>query len=165
MRSIFRLLAATLLLLLLPSLALADVAPWGSKKSNRTKKPTPTPTVAPVKVELDEATVAKRDQLLADAKHKSDMAEFLESRQLYREALAIDHDSAQAKAGLAAVEVECLKNARRQISEAKAYQSAFNYSEAKKSLELALKYADLPTYKEHQQAKGMVSAINRETER
>lgn len=165
MRSIFRPLAATLLLVLLPSLAVADVAPRnGAKKpANRVKKPTPTPTAAPV--ELDEATVAKRDQLLADAKHKNDMAEFLGARQLYREALATDHDSAEAKAGLAAVEVECLRSAKRQISEAKAYQAAFNYSEAKKSLELALKYADLPTYKEHEQAKGMVSAINRETER
>ena len=164
MRSIFRPLAALVLVLALPSLAVADgPRPKSTRSPAKAKKPMATPTPAPV--ELDEETAAKRDALLAEAKHKSDMAEFRESRQLYRDALAIDHDSADAKKGLAAVEVECLLSARRQISEAKAYQAAFNYSEAKKSLELALQYADLPSYKEHVQAKGMVSAINRETER
>ena len=161
MRSILGPLA---LLVLLPSLALADPAP-----GPRTKKPPvktkATPTPAPAKVELDEAAAAKRDELLAEAKGKSDMAEFLEARVLYRNALALDHENAEAKKGLANVETECLANAKRQISEAKSYQSMNNDSEALKSLQLALTYADEPKYKEHQQIKDMMAALKRNSER
>lgn len=163
MRSILGPLA---LLVLLPSLAFADLAPGPRTKKPPVKtKATPTPAPAKVEVEVDEETAAKRDQLLSDAKGKSDMAEFLEARVLYRNALALDHDNAEAKKGLASVEVECLASAKRQLSEAKSYQSMNNDSEAMKSLQLALKYADEPKYKEHQQIKDMMAAMKRNSER
>lgn len=149
-----------LLAVLVPSLALAAGPP--ARKPPKVKA---TPTAAPVRVELSEESVAKRDQLLSDARSKSDMAEFMEARVLYRNALTVDHDSADAKKGLAEVETECLASARRQMSEAKVYQSANNNAEAMKSLELALKYADEPKYKEHQQIKDMMAALKRNNER
>lgn len=154
-----------LLVLLLPSLAFADMAP-GPRHLNKAKpKPKVTATPAPTPVELSEEAAAKRDQILSDAKGKSDMAEFLEARVLYRNALAIDHDSAEAKKGLSDVETECLASAKRQLSEAKSYQSMNNDAEAMKSLQLALKYADESKYKEHQQIKDMIATIKRNHER
>ena len=153
---------ALLLLLLLPTL---DKAPPRTAKTPAKVKATPAPIATPAPVELDEATAAKRDQLLSDAKGKSDMAEFLEARVLYRSAIALDHDNADAKKGLASVETECLASAKRQMSEAKSYQSMNNDKEAMKSLELALKYADEPRYKEHQQIKDMIAALKRNNER
>lgn len=149
------------LLLLLPSLALA------SAPAQRRAPPKPTARVSPTPppLELDEATEAERDQALADAKHKADMAEFLEARELYRRAVELDPAHAGARSGLATVQAECLANARRQISEAKAYKAAFNYDEAKKALELALRYADDVTTRENQQARELLGAIRRETER
>ena len=158
-------LAAALTLALASGPAFADIARDPPSKSSRVKKPKATPTPAPAPAEVDEETAARRDEILAKAKHQSDMAEFLDARKLYREAIALDKTSEDAKKGLAAVELECLRNATRQISEAKAYQAANNDSEAVKSLELALKYADLETYKEHEQAMGMLKALKRNSER
>lgn len=154
-----------LLLVLLPALAAAG-APGTQKPSKRPAKtkPAPPPTPAP-EPELDAAAAAERDQVLADAKHKLDMAEFLESRALYRKAIALDPASADAKAGLASAEKECLDSARHQISEAKVFKSAFNHDEAMKALQLALQYADQPHYKENQTARDLIAAIKRESER
>lgn len=161
MRSLVGLIA---FLFLLPALAFADLAP-GPRTHKPKAKVTAKPAPAATPVELDEAAAAKRDELLSEAKGKSDMAEFLEARVLYRNALALDHENADAKKGLSLVETECIANAKRQISEAKAYQSMNNDAEALKSLQLGLKYADEPKYKEHQMIKDMIATLKRNSER
>lgn len=161
-------LTVPLLLLAVPTLSSADIARDPPAKRTTKPKVTPkvaTPTPTPDAVELDEATAAKRDELLEKAKHQSNMAEFLEARALYRQAIALDRTNADAKAGLASAEKECLTNAKRQISEAKAYEAAYNYPEALKALDLALKYADRESDKENQQAKEIIKRIKRNSER
>ena len=91
--------------------------------------------------------------------------DYLQARVAYRKAVATDPYDQTLQSELEAVQQECLRSARRQISEAKAYEAAYNYPEAMKSLTLALKYADQDRDKENRQAKEIVKRIARNTER
>ena len=127
-----------LALVLLPSLALAAGAP---PKKKTGAKPAPKVVATPEpEPELDPEKTAQLEQLLTDAKHELDMAEFIN-------------------------ETECLTSAKKQISEAKMYKSMNNTAEASAALELALKYADQPAYPQHQQILDLKAALKRESER
>lgn len=91
--------------------------------------------------------------------------DWLRARAAYRQAVSTDPFDPTLQDELSAVQTECLLNARRQISEGKAYMGAFNFDEAMKSLSLALKYADRPADKEHQQTMDLIKQIKRANER
>lgn len=91
--------------------------------------------------------------------------DWLRARAAFRKAVATDPYDATLQDELDAAQMECIRNAKRQISEAKAYEAAYNYPEALKNLELSLKYADRDTDKENQQTKDIIKRIRRNTER
>ena len=91
--------------------------------------------------------------------------DWLRARTALRKAVATDPYDQTLQDELDTAQQECIRNAKRQISEAKAYEAAYNYPEALKNLELALKYADRDTDKENQQTKDIVKRIRRNTER
>lgn len=116
-------------------------------------------------------TAAKRklrdlaSPLREEGKKFSAQTNWIPSRKAYRNAVATDPYDATLQAELGAVQEECIRNAKRQISEAKAYEAAYNYPEALKALALALKYADRPSDKEHQQSQEIIKRIKRNSER
>ncbi len=91
--------------------------------------------------------------------------DWLTARAKLRQAQATDPYDLSIPAQLEEVQQECLKNARQQISEAKAYKNVGNPVEARKSLELGLRYADEEKYKENQQIRELLKTISRENER
>lgn len=102
-----------------------------------------------------------RDQGAA-AKAKLD---YLSARRSFRAARTTDPYDPTTTSELAGVQEECIRNARRQISEAKAYMAADNFEEASKSLKLAGQYADTSETKEYQQIQDLIKTIKRNTER
>jgi tetratricopeptide (TPR) repeat protein len=117
--------------------------------------------IAATKKKLKDLARPLRDQ----GKAASNKADWLAARKAYRNAVATDPFDPTLVAELDAVQVECIKSAKRQISEGKAYAAADNYSEAMTSLKLALVYADRAVDKEHQQAQELIKQIKRNTER
>lgn len=90
---------------------------------------------------------------------------WIAARKAYRNAVATDPFDATLQSELGAVQDECIRSAKRQLSEAKAYEAAYNYQEALKALDLALKYADRDSDRENFQAKEIMKRIRRNSER
>lgn len=103
--------------------------------------------------------------LRAEGKKYSSTQDWLRARVALRKAVATDPFDQTLQAELDAVQNECIRNAKRQISEAKAYEAAVNYPESLKSAALGLKYADRDTDKENQQIKEIIKRIRRNSER
>ena len=103
--------------------------------------------------------------LREEGKKFSTAQDWIRSRAAYRTAVATDPYDATLTSEMGAVQEECVRNAKRQISEAKAYEAAYNYNESLKALDLALKYADRDSDKENQQAREIIKRIKRNSER
>lgn len=117
--------------------------------------------IAAAKRKLSDLARPLRDQAKA-AENKQD---WLRGRSALRQAIATNPYDPTLNAELDQVQTECIKNAKRQISEGKAYMAADNYPEAMKSLSLALQYADRDSDRENQQTKDLIKQIKRNTER
>lgn len=116
---------------------------------------------APVKAEVPETAT----DLKAAGKDAKEQLDFLKARRAFRKVVVLDPADSEVKDLLAEVDAECRRNGKRQISEAKAYMAADNYSEATKSLKLALHYLDQDAYPERKTALELVKTIKRDTER
>lgn len=103
--------------------------------------------------------------LREEGKKFSTAQDWLRARAALRKAVATDPYDQTLTDELDAVQQECIRNAKRQISEAKAYEAAVNYPEALKAAELSLKYADRDTDKENQQTREIIKRIKRNSER
>jgi tetratricopeptide (TPR) repeat protein len=103
--------------------------------------------------------------LREEGKKFSTAQDWLRARVALRKAVATDPFDQTLQDELENVQQECVRNAKRQISEAKAYEAAVNYPEALKAADLALKYADRDTDKENQQIKEIIKRIRRNSER
>ena len=126
-----------------------------------TKKPKPAPTAAATP---DPQRQAAFDAKVGEAKADADKDDLLDARNAWRTAqtlAATPDEKKTADEGYASVEKDCIDDAKHHISEAKAYLAADNPGEASKSIELALKYADKDSDKEHQTAMDLKKQIRR----
>ena len=116
--------------------------------------------IASAKKKLTDNARPLRDQA-TQAQNKQD---WLGARRAIRQAININPYDVALEQQADAIKTECLKNAARQLQEAKVYMNAENWAEAKKSVALALQYADEEGTKENRSAKELLKQIQRQTE-
>lgn len=93
-----------------------------------------------------------RDELVKFGDARSTAQDWLTAREAYRRAADAAPGDPDVLARVDSAQSECLRHARRFISEAKAYEAAANYPEALKAAREAQLYADSPGTKENQLA-------------
>ena len=93
-----------------------------------------------------------RDELLKFGDARSTAQDWLTAREAYRRAADVSPGDPDVLARVDSSQSECLRFARRFLSEAKAYEAAANYPEALKAAREAQLYADTPETKENQLA-------------